>query len=105
MTRTPFAFFLFFLGAVTVAAAMQPKTIQVAIERLAFSPARIDAKVGDTIEWINEDGLDHTATLKGGSEILISAHKTGHLRLQNPGSFDYICRFHPNMKGRIIVRP
>ncbi|RVD47060.1 amicyanin, partial [Mesorhizobium sp. M2D.F.Ca.ET.140.01.1.1] len=39
-------------------------TIEVTIDKLVFSPANIEAKVGDTIEWTNNDVIAHTATVK-----------------------------------------
>ena len=52
--------------------------VRVAINDLAFSPADVTAKVGDTIEWVNGDFVDHTATDKGGAwDVAIAAGKTG----------------------------
>lgn len=85
------------------AVAAQAKTIQVTIEKMAFSPADIDAKVGDTIEWINKDILVHTATVKGGWDLTIPPKKSASLVLQTAQTLDYYCRFHPNMTGRITV--
>ncbi|MDK1385439.1 cupredoxin family copper-binding protein [Sinorhizobium sp. 8-89] len=99
------AFLALFLGAAAIAVPAQAETIQVTIDRLVYAPAEIQAKVGDEIEWINKDALVHTATVQGGAEVLLPAKKSGRLPLQAPGSFDYICRYHPNMKGHITVRP
>ncbi|MEY9559995.1 cupredoxin domain-containing protein [Sinorhizobium fredii] len=93
------------LGAAAVAAPSQAETLKVTIERLVYTPADIEAKVGDEVEWINKDALVHTATVKGGADVLLPAKKSGSLLLQEPGSFDYICRYHPNMKGHITVQP
>lgn len=82
---------------------MQAETIQVTIEKMVFSPADIDAKVGDTIEWINKDILVHTATVKGGWDVTIPPKKSASMVLQKAETLDYYCRFHPNMKGRITV--
>jgi len=81
------------------------ETIQVTVDRLTFSPADIKAKVGDTIEWVNKDILAHTATVKGEFDVMMMPGKTGSLVLKKAGDFDYICRFHPNMKGRLSVEP
>ncbi|AFL50202.1 plastocyanin [Sinorhizobium fredii] len=105
MLPTRAAILALMLGAAAVAAPSQAETIEVTIDRLVYAPAEIEAKVGDEIEWVNKDALVHTATLKGGAEVLLPAKKSGSLLLQEPGSFDYICRYHPNMKGRITVRP
>jgi plastocyanin len=79
------------------------ETVQVTIDKLVFSPSVINAKVGDTIEWVNKDILAHTATVKGAWEVVIPAGKSASLVLQKAGSFEYYCRFHPNMKGRVTV--
>lgn len=79
------------------------RTLQVAIDKMAFSPAEIEVKAGDTIEWVNNDTFAHTATVKGGFEITLPPKKSGGVVLEKAGSIDYYCRFHPNMKGRINV--
>ncbi|TSE03441.1 amicyanin [Mesorhizobium intechi] len=80
-------------------------TIEVTIDKLVFSPATVEAKVGDTIEWVNKDVVAHTATVKGGWEVMIQPKKSANLTLQAAGSVDYFCRFHPNMKGHVNVAP
>ncbi|WEX91344.1 cupredoxin family copper-binding protein [Sinorhizobium garamanticum] len=93
------------LGTAAIVVPARAETIEVTIDRLAYAPVEIEAKVGDEIEWINKDALVHTATVKGGADVLLPAKKSARLLLQEPGSFDYICRYHPNMKGHITVRP
>jgi plastocyanin len=90
------------LGAVPTHAA----TITVTIDKLVYTPAEVTAKVGDTIEWDNKDILQHTATAKDGSwNVLLPAHKKGSMVMKQAGTFDYYCKFHPNMKGKITVTP
>ncbi|ARP66361.1 amicyanin [Mesorhizobium sp. WSM1497] len=94
--------------ALTLAVGIVPaqaETIQVTIDRLVFSPATVEAKVGDTIEWVNKDVFAHTATVKGGWEVMIPPKKSASLTLKTAGPVDYFCRFHPNMKGRLVVEP
>ena len=83
----------------------QAETIQVTINKLVFSPATVEAKVGDTIEWVNKDVFAHTATVKGSWEVTIPPKKSASLTLQKAETVDYFCRFHPNMKGRLVVAP
>ena len=78
-------------------------TITVTIDKLVFSPATVQAKVGDTIEWVNNDRFAHTATVKGGWDVMIPAKKTASMVVDDAGTFDYYCRFHPNMTGRLIA--
>ena len=72
---------------------------------MAFSPARVEARVGDTIEWVNKDAFAHTATVKGGWEVMLPVKKSGSVTVDKAGTIDYFCRFHPNMKGTIDVTP
>jgi plastocyanin len=78
--------------------------VKVKITDLVFSQAEITVHVGDTVEWVNDDVFDHTATDKDGKwDVPIAAGKTGVLRMDRSGTFEYFCRFHPNMTGIVHV--
>jgi plastocyanin len=81
------------------------ETIQVTIDNLVFSPEELKAKAGDTIAWINKDIVAHTATARGGLDVMIPANESASLVLSKAGIVEYYCRFHPNMKGRITITP
>jgi len=97
------------LALLAVAALLRPQaaaaeTIQVTIKNLVFEPTEIHAKVGDTIEWINNDVFVHTATgRKGEFDVNIPAKKTVTQELKVAGDIAFYCRFHPNMTGRLVV--
>ena len=97
------------LGASWLAAASGPAcaaTIQISMENLEISPAVVAAKVGDTIEWVNKDVLAHTATARNGDfDVTLPAKQTATFVLKKPGTVDYYCRFHPNMKATLAVAP
>jgi plastocyanin len=88
-------------GAVSAPA----KAITATVDKMAFSPADITAKVGDTVEWVNKDAFAHTATVKGGWEVMLPVKKSGSIVMDKAGTINYFCRFHPNMKGQITVTP
>jgi plastocyanin len=92
-------------GAISV--PVHAETIQITMDKLAYSPAEVTAKVGDTIQWINKDVLAHTATAKTGDNwnVVIAPMKTGQLVLTKAGAVDYFCKYHPNMTARIVVTP
>jgi len=92
-------FLLCSLGTVSAHA----ETITVTIEKMAFSPAEISAKTGDTIEWVNKDAFAHTATVKNSWEVMLPVGKSGSIIVETAGRVDYFCRFHPNMKGGVTV--
>jgi len=80
------------------------ETIRITVDNLAFVPAQVSAHVGDSIEWINNDFVAHTATdRKGAFNVMLPPHKVGTVTLKEAGSFDYYCRFHPTMTGHISV--
>jgi plastocyanin len=81
------------------------ETIQVTIGNLVFSPAEIKAKAGDTVAWINKDIVAHTATVRGEWDVIIEANTSASVVLTKAGIVEYYCRFHPDMKGRIITPP
>jgi plastocyanin len=95
------------LGMMAFAApALAAETIRVMIDKLKFSPAEVSAHVGDTIEWVSNDFVAHTASARNKDwDVAIPAKETGRVTLQHAGDVDYFCRFHPNMTGRISVAP
>jgi plastocyanin len=92
------------LGLLSV--PVQAETIQVIVDKLVFAPVDVNAKVGDTVEWVNKDAFAHTATATNGDwNVTLAPKQNGQLVLKKPGTTDYFFKFHPNMKGRVIVAP
>ncbi len=61
----PGLFVLSIVGAMAWATpTLGAETIRVTIDRLKFSPAQVSARVGDTIEWVSNDFVNHTATAR-----------------------------------------
>ncbi|MFD1793443.1 cupredoxin domain-containing protein [Ochrobactrum teleogrylli] len=83
----------------------EAKTIHVVIENLAFKPSKIEAKVGDILEWDNRDAILHSATVKGGFDIKLPPKKIIRQELKTVQSVKYYCRFHPDMTGSLVVKP
>jgi plastocyanin len=80
-------------------------SIKITIADLAFSPADVTVKLGDTIEWVNRDFVDHTATDRGGAwDVAIAVGRSSKVTLTKPGTFAYFCKMHPNMTGTIHVQ-
>ncbi len=77
-----------------------------------FVPQDLDASVGTTIIWTNDDTTLHTVTSgspegeNSGTEFdssYIAARNTFQHTFSNAGTFDYYCTLHPFMKGKITV--
>lgn len=80
------------------------RTVRILMQNLVIKPAVAVARVGDTVEWINDDMVDHTATAGcGGFDVIIPAKETTSVVLTQAGTFEYVSRFHPIMKGRLKI--
>ncbi|WP_243367823.1 cupredoxin domain-containing protein [Microvirga solisilvae] len=79
---------------------------RIVIKAASYDPAQVRVHIGDQIEWDNQDIVAHTATVANKAwEVVMGPGRSGRIVAQSPGRFDYICRYHPNMKGEIIVEP
>jgi len=97
-----FALALAALAAAPAAAGV----VRIAAKNIGFVPAKITAKVGDMVEWMNGDFVVHTATARNRDwDVTLPAGKSGRVMLKRAGKIAYYCRFHPNMTGEIDVRP
>jgi plastocyanin len=92
---------------VTGALAAKPKAAQVytvAIQQMKFSAPPAAIRVGDTIEWVNNDIFEHTATASDKSFDVDLKPKV-HLwtTFHQAGTYAFACRFHPGMTGKLVV--
>jgi plastocyanin len=80
-------------------------THTVSIEGMAFVPATLTVRKGDTIVWANRDLVPHTATAQDKSfdSREIPAGKSWKLVAKTGGKMAYVCTFHPTMKGLLQV--
>jgi plastocyanin len=87
------------------ASAQQAQTYTVEMSKLKFMPDTITVHVGDTVVFVNKDIVPHTATQKpaGWDSSTIKKDGSWTFRAEAAGSFDIICRFHPVMKGKLVV--
>lgn len=83
-------------GSVTLTAA-----------NFAFQPESLTAAVGDSIEFTNEDDAKHNITAEDAGldeDVDASSSTTVDLADVEPGSYDFICEYHPDsMKGTLEV--
>lgn len=94
------------LALCAVAAPAQARTVRILMQNLVIKPAVAVARVGDTVKWINDDMVDHTATAgRGGFDVVVPSKQSTSIILTRAGTIEYFSRFHPIMKGRIRVRP
>ncbi len=82
-----------------------PTITEVEIAGFAFVPATITIPVGTTVTWFNKDSAAHTVSSREGvfDSGNLSGGATFSYTFDQNGSFEYYCKFHPYMKGEVIV--
>jgi plastocyanin len=75
---------------------------RVSIRGMRFEPKHLTVKRGETVEWLNEDGVAHTVTSSAGmsllrapldSPFLLRGDRFTHT-FDAPGRFEYLCLPH-----------
>jgi plastocyanin len=87
------------------------KTVQVSMKNIQFSPKSVTVAKGGTVEWTNDDSVNHDVTKTGGPGAKF-ASGTGNLaqgdtykqKLATAGTIKYVCTVHPGMSGTITVK-
>lgn len=87
-----------------VKAAEKPTHI-VEIRDLAFYPADIKVKPGDTVRWINKDIVPHTATAinKHWDSNFIDVKAQWQIVINERTVENYYCLYHPSMKAHLSI--
>jgi plastocyanin len=80
--------------------------IRIDMKGFKFTPADVKAKVGQKVEFYNEDDAPHNATSQSGPKLETKTFNKGGeeaVTLEEAGTIKYICTVHPNMTGTITV--
>lgn len=96
------------------ALASTPKPVS--IQNLAFSPTLLKVKVGNSVQWTNNDPFGHTSSSNGFSDGqgtvgvdlwhsgTIAPGSTFTFQFAVAGGFPYHCSIHASMKAEIDVK-
>jgi plastocyanin len=76
------------------------------MQALRYTQATIEIAAGTTVEWKNDDQLQHSVTADDGSfdSGLIDGGQVWRYTFTRPGTYSFHCTPHPFMKGVVIVR-
>jgi plastocyanin len=96
--------FVLVIMCVSFSRDLPPKSHQVEIKGMQFTPAEIMVRPGDTIVWINNDMVVHDVTdeKKSWSSKPIAIGKSWKMVAKRSGG--YYCSIHPVMKGKITLK-
>jgi plastocyanin len=79
----------------------------VSMDHNTFIPGEITVVPGTTVTWVNHEAMPHTVVdLNEGfrSKTLVK-DATFSFTFKTAGDYNYSCSIHPNMKGKVIVKP
>jgi plastocyanin len=90
-------------------APVQSGTVKIKYHEITIEPDTLRVKAGSTIEWVNEDPIEHNVTSEPGAPSKISSGNFGEghsfrFTVTKPGIIHYKCTNHPaTMNGTIEV--
>jgi len=78
---------------------------KVDIRGFRFLPKNLEVRVGDTIRFTNQDGVEHTATANNRSwdTKSLSRGDSSDILVSDGMHEKYFCRFHPSMKATLRI--
>ena len=86
------------------AAVAEPHELTVTMSNMSYGKLPTDAKVGDTIIWVNADTVEHSVTAKDGSfDLRLLPGKRGRTVLKKAGNVAVYCVMHPTMRATLKV--
>jgi plastocyanin len=79
----------------------------VTMDHNTFIPGEITVVPGTTVTWVNKETMPHTVvdTNKGFRSKTLIKDASFSFTFATAGDYDYLCSIHPNMKGKVIVKP
>ena len=79
----------------------------VSMDHNTFIPGEITVVPGTTVTWVNKEFMPHTVVdaNKGFRSKTLAKDASFSFTFATAGDYDYLCSIHPNMKGKVIVKP
>ena len=69
----------------------------------SFSPGSITVTADTTLTWFNSGLAPHTVTASGFDSGLIQPGDSYRRNFDTPGTYNYLCTIHPQMRGVVVV--
>ncbi len=89
----------------TASTGPQASSSRIDISDRTFVPANITVSAGDSVQWTNLDDESHTVSATDGAfeSGLMAGGVTFSQVFDTPGTYDYVCAIHPEMRGTVTV--
>ena len=82
--------------------------VKVSINNFLFDPRELVIPAGATVTWVNTDDVAHTVTSTAAPQLFDSktlrTDDKFSFEFKTPGTYDYFCKAHPDMTGKVIVK-
>jgi plastocyanin len=93
------------LVALTALPPAQAAGVTVTVADMTFSPAKVGVGLGESVTWSFQDSINHTSTSDQGFWDVgpASGGATRTVVFASAGRYDYHCRIHAMMHGRVVV--
>ena len=85
-----------------------PVTHEMDQKNMRFLPLVLAITVGDTVRFLNNDGMDHNVYSPDGEAFNLGTFKPGDTRshtFEEPGVYRIKCSIHPEMLAYVFVAP
>ena len=79
----------------------------VEMKGFAYLPPRVQVAQGGRVTWKDRDRSNHTVTFEEDGQPGIDnlrPGQSGTVTFKEPGTFSYVCDYHPTMKGTVEVK-
>lgn len=83
-------------------------TVVVQMRSIAFVPNTVTVRVGQTVEWVNNDAVIHNVTALDGHSVVSGSIGRGgrfSFRARAAGTISYYCTIHASaMKAQLVIQ-
>jgi plastocyanin len=94
------------IGTSLAAGAAMATDYTIVLDKMKFGPVPAELHPGDTIIWQNNDIFRHSATARDKSfDVDLPSKTEVKMTVGAAGSVDFFCKFHPGMKGTLVITP
>jgi plastocyanin len=92
-------------GGASAGGGGAPSSATVTVGDNFFEPASVTVAPGGTVTWTHEGQVPHTATAADGAfdSGIFGAGESWSQSFDEPGSYEYVCSLHPEMRGVVHV--
>jgi len=94
------------LASLAFGGAAEAADYTIVLDKMKFGPVPAELHPGDVITWQNDDIFRHSATARDKSfDVDLPAKSAVKMVIGAAGTVEFFCKFHPGMKGTLVIAP